>query len=152
MKKKLSYFFASLFGVGFIKKASGTFGSFASFLLIIPFMEYYKINGILFLLFISFILGLFTINEVLKHTEHDPSFVVIDEFIGQTITFLFVPTLNYWWIYLLGFILFRFFDITKPLFIGWVDKKMKNSLGVILDDILAGLIASIILWIIKFFI
>ncbi len=155
MKKQLSYFLASLFGVGFIKKAPGTFGSFASFALIIPVAYFYKTTGIIALTLASFIIGYFATREVLKYTKHDPSFVVIDELCGQSITFLFVANLlnlNSYLLYILGFILFRLFDITKPLFIGWADKKIENSLGVMLDDLFAGLSASVILWLITFFI
>lgn len=155
MKKQLSYFLASLLGVGFVKKAPGTFGSFASFALIIPVAYFYKTTGIIMLTLISFIIGYFATREVLKYTKHDPGFVVIDELCGQSITFLFVANslnLDSYLLYILGFILFRLFDITKPLLIGWADKKIENSFGVMLDDFFAGLSASIILWIIALFI
>ena len=155
MKKQLSYFVASLLGVGFIKKASGTFGSLASFALIIPVAYFYKTTGIIALTLASFVIGYFATREVLKYTKHDPSLVVIDELCGQSVTFLFVAnllTLDSYLLYILGFVLFRLFDITKPLFIGWADKKIENSFGVMLDDFFAGLSASVILLLITFFI
>ncbi len=157
MKKKISFLLASFFGSGYIHPASGTWGSFASFVAIIPFAYFYGVLGIVFFSLLSFIIGWLSSRVVLRYTEHDPSFIVIDETAGQTITFLFVANIlkgsfSYWYLYLIGFFLFRLFDITKPLFIGWADKKIENAFGVMFDDILAGISAGICLYIITLFI
>jgi phosphatidylglycerophosphatase A len=89
------------------------------------------------------------------YTKHDPSFVVIDEFIGQAVTFLLIADklkqFNGIIIYIIGFILFRIFDIIKPFPVSYADKKINNAFGVILDDVFAGLYAAIILYFIKYF-
>lgn len=151
--------FASFFGVGFIPFASGTFGSLASFLLIVPVVEIYGVSGLLWIVAISFILGVIATKKVLQYTEHDPSLVVIDEVCGQAICCIpSVLVLAYaktdisgmCLFYGIAFLLFRLFDITKPLFIGVVDRKMENAVGVMLDDVLAGICGAIV-WGILFF-
>ena len=153
MKKKISFLIASFFGSGYLHPASGTWGSFASFIAIIPASYFYGIYGIIFFSLLSFIVGWLSSRVVLRYTEHDPSLIVIDETAGQTITFLFVSNMlkgsfDFWYLYIIGFLLFRLFDITKPSIIGWADRKLENALGVMLDDIFAGLFASIVLYII----
>ncbi len=155
MKKKISFLLASFFGSGYLHPASGTWGSLTSFVAIVPFTYFYGAVGVIFFSLISFILGWLSSRIVLRYTEHDPSFIVIDETAGQTITFLLVTNMlkqsfAYWYLYLIGFVLFRLFDITKPLIIGWADKKLENALGVMLDDIFAGIFAGVCLYIITF--
>ena len=153
MRKKMSFMISTLFYIGYFPKAPGTAGSFMSLFLIVPIIYYFGLFGLLSLIIISFILAMISISETLKYTKHDPSFIVIDELIGQTVTFIFVSKFlannNNLLIYFFGFILFRFFDVSKPFPVSYADKKIKNAFGVILDDILAGLYASICLWIIK---
>lgn len=149
---KISFFISSLFFVGFFKFAPGTIGSIFSFIFIVPIVKYYGIVGLLSLIFITFIIGYFVVKRVLKFTDHDPSFIVIDELLGQSATFLFIGNLVSISIlnFVLGFLLFRIFDITKPSVIGIIDKKMKNSVGVLLDDFFAGLFAGFCLIVINF--
>lgn len=82
--------------------------------------------------------------------EHDHSGIVWDEFVGYWITMAFVP-LNWLWI-AVGFALFRFFDIVKPWPITWVDKKVHGGMGIMLDDILAGVAAALVLQLIISFV
>ena len=142
---KLSLFIVSLFGVGFFKFAPGTVGSIFSFIFIVPIAKMYGTAGLLYLTVATFIIGYFKIKRVLKFTEHDPSFIVIDELLGQTVTFLFIGRLvsPVFLNFVFGFILFRIFDITKPWIIGIIDKKIKNAVGVLLDDFVAGIFAAI---------
>ena len=77
----------------------------------------------------------------------DPGFIVIDETAGQAITLLAAGT-NLW-LYLIGFALFRLLDISKPWPVGWADKNVKGGLGIMLDDILAGIIGGVILYFIR---
>jgi len=154
MIKKISFAIATLFGAGFFPVSAGTFGSFASFVFIVPIAYFYGFSGLLIFSVISFILGLLAVRKVLHYTEHDPSFIVIDETIGQTVTFFLVSNLlkgsfSGWYFYILGFAFFRFFDITKPSIIGWVDRKIENAFGVICDDILAGITSSLCLYLIQ---
>jgi len=145
--KRVAFMIASFLGVGYIPFASGTFGSVAAFLLIVPAVHYYGITGLLVVIVGTFVLGVLSTKKVLQYTKHDPSFIVIDEVCGQAIAclpFAFVRVDNFFIVYLWAFLLFRLFDITKPLFIGWVDRRMTNALGVMLDDVLAGVCAAIV--------
>ena len=107
---------------------------------------------------LSFLILLFVISYVSirlytddpKGSGHDPAEVIIDEFLGQLISmipiFALTQEIKSLFIYgLISFILFRFFDIVKPWPINYFD-NMKNPLGVILDDILAGTISALILF------
>ena len=143
----------TMFGIGRISKIPGTIASFVTclfyFLCII-----FNVNIIFLLItfFIILILSIIFINKYSSNfTEIDAKEIVIDEFLGQSIPILFMyypiqkgdPEIL--WIYLITvFILFRFFDILKPFPINLIDKKMKNGLGVVLDDLLAGIYVIII--------
>lgn len=154
MYKKISFALASFFGAGYFPFASGTFGS----LVTLPFAYfaayYYGLNGIIALTVISFVIGWIASIEVLKYTKHDPSLIVIDEVCGQSLTFASLATLmqgnsNILLVLLVGFALFRLFDITKPFPAGWADKKICNAFGVMLDDVFAGVYGAICLWLIN---
>ena len=74
--------------------------------------------------------------------NHNPSQIIIDELVGQWITLFFLPPeLLY---YLIGFILFRFFDIFKPWPVNWADSNLHGGLGIMLDDVFAGIYSCII--------
>lgn len=86
---------------------------------------------------------------------HDHGAIVWDEFAGFWITMLVVPlfglpTLDWHWI-LAGFILFRFFDMVKPWPIGWLDKQVHGGLGIMLDDIAAGVMSFAALWLLGWY-
>lgn len=74
---------------------------------------------------------------------HDHKEIVIDEVLGFLITMVWMPMT--WQAILIGFALFRLLDITKPLFIGYLDKKIQGGLGVMIDDVAAGVIASVVM-------
>ena len=153
MKKKIALMLSTLFYSGFFPKAPGTFGSFVSLFIIATIIYYFGFIGLSLLIIISFILAMFSVTETLKYTKHDPSFIVIDELIGQAVTFMFVSNFlknnNSLIIYLFGFVFFRLFDVLKPFPVSYADKKIRNAFGVILDDILAGIYASICLLLTK---
>ena len=151
MRKKLSYFLASFLGTGFSPVAPGTAGSLATLPLAFILAWFYGLAGILTGAFLAFAVGVVVTKEVLKHSQHDPSFVVIDEVAGQLLTFFPVASFlqhnhNAWLTYLLGFGLFRLFDITKPQPARWADRRVLNAWGVMLDDIFAGLYAAAFLY------
>lgn len=83
---------------------------------------------------------------------HDHGSIVWDEFAGFWITMLVVPVLGlpvFDWKWLLaGFVLFRFFDMVKPWPIGWLDKRVHGGLGIMLDDIVAGVMAGVSLYLV----
>ena len=150
---KISKIFVTIFYLGYSKIIPGTIGSFISFIII--YLAYISLNKIyLYILFIIFfILSLFLINFYQKTIKKiDSSEIIIDEFLGVFIIFLFFDyysNINIYFFFFIGFLLFRFFDIYKPFPINWIDKKIKNSFGVIFDDIVAGIYSSFCLIIIN---
>ena len=148
-------YFVTIFGIGFSKFAPGTLGSFFGVLFFYFFYNFFSENYILFFLFIFIIFLLswyFIYVYILKNRVHDPSEIIIDEFLGQLISLspiLFANGFKLDKIYfcvlmLLSFLLFRFFDILKPWPIYIVDKS-RTSLSILLDDVIAGLFASTII-------
>ncbi|WP_428772124.1 phosphatidylglycerophosphatase A [Vibrio sp.] len=83
---------------------------------------------------------------------HDHGSIVWDEFAGFWLTMLVVPLLGLdpfdWHWLLAGFVLFRFYDMVKPWPIGWLDRQVHGGLGIMLDDIVAGVMAGISLWLV----
>ena len=156
MISKINFLFVSLFGIGKIKKIPGSIASLVTtfFLFFLFHVLVISPNIVLFLMVIIFFISLFAINNFIKNLDQkDPKEVVIDEFIGQSIPICLyelahnVPKetdqiLKY---YLIMFVLFRIFDIIKPFPINYYDKKFKNSFGVIMDDVCAGLYVVVIL-------
>ena len=134
---------ATLFGIGKIGKAPGTMGTLAT----IPLVIFFSWLGPYF--YMGFVLLLAPLAVVAcsvyeKNREgHDHKEVVIDEVLGFMITMIWLPMT--WQSLLIGFALFRLLDITKPLFIGYLDKKVQGGLGVVVDDVAAGIIASLIM-------
>ena len=157
MQQKLSYLIATFFYSGKAPVAPGTVGSLATLPLAFVLSYYFGLTGIVCGIIISFVLGLASISQVLKTSKHDPSYVVIDEVVGQLLAFILIAdNLQYdshsGFLYLLGFMVFRLFDITKPQPAKWADKKVRNALGVMLDDIFAGAYAAVILYFINLWI
>ncbi len=96
----------------------------------------------LILLIVLFLTGIWASSRVIKLTgEKDPSIVVIDEVVGQLVTFLFVPARLGWWTIVLGFLAFRFFDIYKVYPTGEFE-KLPSGLGAMADDAMAGVYAA----------
>ena len=136
------------FYVGKIKYAPGTFGTLLAipiFLLIYDFNLITKIS----IVFLLFLISLFLLIQSYKKQvfkDIDDKSIVIDEVIGYLIFIVFFD--NTLFVLFSSFLIFRLFDIVKPYPISLIDKKMKNALGVILDDIIAGLFSGITLFII----
>ena len=135
------------FGSGCAPKAPGTFGTLAA----IPF--YFGLAQLSFTLFLtvtilSFLIGIYLCGQTSKDLGvHDHGGIVWDEFVGFWLTMLFVPSLD-WIVILLGFGLFRFFDIVKPWPIRWFDRYVEGGLGIMIDDVIAGIMAGGCLWLI----
>ena len=138
--KFLVKIFSSVFFIGYIPLASGTFASaFAvlPYLLIRNFWTYFPVTIVLFFL------GVFASTEAEKiYKETDPHKVVIDEVVGYLITMAFVP-FGIWWM-VAGFFLFRLFDIWKP-FPVMQSQKLPGGWGIMVDDVLAGVYANVVL-------
>ena len=133
------HFLALGFGSGLIPFMPGTFGSLAALPLLIPFLYLPPITLLLAAVLASAI-GIYLCGKTADDMQvHDHGSIVWDEVAGILLTFLWVP-LSLWTV-VAGFILFRFFDIVKPWPIGPVDKYVSGGLGIMLDDIIAGLMA-----------
>jgi len=132
---------ATGFYVGKIAKAPGTWGSLAAFL---PwfFMKDLPLPTYLLLLGALFILGFFISGSAEKILDRpDAGCIVIDEFLGMFITLTAAPDHPLAW--LLGFLLFRVFDIAKPFPVSWFDQRIHGGIGIMMDDVIAGIYAFI---------
>jgi len=145
MLTKSNKLFVSCFYLGFIPFAPGTWGSLFGFLfgifVHIPLALYWLF------LFVVFFISWFLIAQF--NDELDPKWIVIDEFLGMLLCLLLIKTFGpYWHMFSLGlaFFFFRLFDIWKPFPISIIDeyllsKKSTQALGVIIDDLIAGIMA-----------
>ena len=153
---KIISIFTTLFGIGYSPIAPGTIGSIFSIVLLyflIKFVSYSFLVIIFIIIFFTSLKLIEKYSNLLK--SHDSSTIVIDEFLGIFLIILFYDYLKFtndFIMFLLILILFRFFDILKIFPINWVDKNIKNSLGVVLDDLLAGVYSIIVLYSINVFI
>ena len=150
MIKILNTLFVTMFGLGRIKKIPGTFSSLVTIIILYVCFHILDLssNIILIGVVIIFIFSFSAIASYIKDNENkDPKEVVIDEFIGQSIP-IYLYEISHGIkkspeeaiiFYGICFLLFRFFDIIKPFPVSYFDKKFKNSFGVIMDDIVAGL-------------
>ena len=135
---RLDYFLAFGLGSGLAPVAPGTAGSALGLLLFIPAL-YAPFPVQVVIIALGFVLGVWVSDRVAKHMEvNDPGGIVWDEFVGMWITLLWLPSL--FWL-LPAFLLFRLFDIWKPWPVRVADKKLVGGLGIMLDDVFAGLYA-----------
>ena len=136
-----NHFFACGFGSGLAPKAPGTAGT----LVAIPI--FWVIQDLSWPLYVSWLLVTFVLGVVWCGRSsralgvHDHGGIVWDEMVGYWLTMFFAPA-GWQWM-LLGFILFRFFDILKPWPIGAVDRRVHGGFGIMIDDVLAGVYAWI---------
>ena len=156
MINKINFLFVTLFGIGKIKKIPGSFASLTTILFLFFLFHILNIspNIVLLSIIIIFFISLYAINIFIKDlTNKDPKEIVIDEFIGQSIPICLYElahnspkeTDQILKFYLIMFVLFRIFDITKPFPVSYYEKNFKNSFGVIMDDVCAGLYVVAIL-------
>ena len=150
MIKTFNSYFVTLLGLGKIKFIPGTIGSLATVIILYVVFHIFNVssNFVLLSLVVIFIYSFYAVSSYIKDNKNkDPREIVIDELIGQAI-----PIYSYEIshgtekspdeaiiFYCICFILFRFFDIVKPYPVSFFDKNFKNSFGVIMDDVCAGL-------------
>jgi len=150
MFNKINFLFVTLFGIGKIGKIPGSLASLATtiFLFLLLHILYVSLNIVLISVIIIFFISLYAVNIFIKDLDNkDPKEIVIDEFIGQSIPICLYEiahegpkdTNQVLISYFIIFILFRIFDIVKPYPVNYYDKKFKNSFGVVMDDVCAGL-------------
>ena len=150
MNNKINYLFVTLFGIGKIEKIPGSIASLITTILLFFLLHILNIspNIILISIIIIFFISLYAVNIFIKDLDNkDPKEVVIDEFIGQSIPICLYEiahegsnkTEEVLTFYFIMFVLFRVFDIVKPYPVSYYDKNFKNSFGVVMDDVCAGL-------------
>tara|TARA_Y100000590_G_scaffold3534_1_gene4687 strand:+ start:68 stop:559 length:492 start_codon:yes stop_codon:yes gene_type:complete len=146
----INFLFVTLFGIGKLKKIPGSYASLATTIILFFLFHIFNIsvNIVLISIILIFFISLYAVNIFIKNLDNkDPKEVVIDEFIGQSIPICLYEiahegtkeTNQVLTFYFIMFILFRIFDITKPYPVSYYDKNFKNSFGVIMDDVCAGL-------------
>jgi len=154
-RRKLHHWLAFGFGSGLAPKAPGTFGTLAAipfYLLMSPLAWPYYLG----LVVVFTVIGIWACDRTARELgAKDPSAIVWDEFVGFFITMLAVPsvllTASYGWAWILaGFLAFRLFDIWKPWPIRVIDERVEGGLGIMLDDILAGIMAALTLLVLRF--
>ena len=150
MIKTLNTLFVTMFGLGKIPKIPGTFASLTTVIVLYYIFHILNISSNIILagLIIIFIYSFPAVTTHIKDKENkDPKEVIIDEFIGQSIP-IYLYEISHGTekspnealiFYGICFVLFRFFDIAKPFPVSFFDKNFKNSFGVIMDDVFAGL-------------
>lgn len=138
-----AYFIAFGFGSGLSPIAPGTFGTLAA-IPVYLLLSCYSWPIYLILTCAAFVLGV-KVSDIVSHDlgEHDYKGIVWDEIVGYLLVMFMVPKGVIWMV--LGFILFRLFDIWKPQPIRWVDNRIQGGLGIMLDDVLAAVPAWAIL-------
>ena len=147
---KINFLFVTLFGIGKLKKIPGSYASLVTTIFLFFLFHIFNIsaNIILISIILIFFISLYSINIFIKDLDNkDPKEIVIDEFIGQSIPICLYEiahvgtkeTSQVLTFYFIMFILFRIFDIVKPYPVSYYDKNFKNSFGVVMDDVCAGL-------------
>jgi phosphatidylglycerophosphatase A len=135
---------------GYLPKAPGTWGSLVGLLLFL-LLQPLDLLPYLAVVLVLFIAGTLAAGEAEKILDNrDPGVVVIDEIVGMLITMSGVPLTPL--TLLLGFILFRFFDIAKPFPVNFFDRRFHGGLGIMLDDVVAGLYSLVFLHILLRFV
>jgi phosphatidylglycerophosphatase A len=131
------------FGSGAAPKAPGTWGTLAAVLIYWPLSQLSPEHYLLMLLVAS-VMGIYICGQTARDLGvHDHGSIVWDEFVGFWIT-MFAAPVGWVWV-VVGFVLFRFFDIIKPWPISWIDKKITGGFGIMLDDVIAGVMAAVVL-------
>ena len=150
---KLNKLISTFFYTGFLRPAPGTWGSVAGMILAFILLNTIDLFTFCLILLFTTLVGFWATKNYIQHNSEksDPSEVVIDEVIGQWIAVLPIgftlkvtefSSKELWLVWLWAFVSFRFFDIIKLGLVGWAD-NLGGALGVLLDDILAGIAAGL---------
>lgn len=154
MNTKIANIIATYFGLGLSKHAPGTMGSLGTLPLAYALIYFGGFWALVIGASLIFIIGVKATEVVIKQTGiDDPSKVVIDETVGQLLSFSLVAFIGAEYLlgwgsllfYIAGFAFFRFFDILKMGPVKYADTKIKNAYGVMLDDVFAGIFAAVLL-------
>ena len=143
LKKLLALLIASGMGVGYFPVAPGTAGALLG-LVLVWICRPFSVFILIFMIFALLVIGIWSAGktcQILK--KKDASQVVIDEIVGMMVTMIGIPLTPYW--LLVGFLIFRLFDIVKPSPAKYFDEKVSGGLGVMMDDVIAGIYGNIVL-------
>ena len=154
---KISQIFSTLFFIGYIRWIPGTFGSIFSLIIIIFLNNIVNKNEFIILFFCILLMATICIKIYSKSVnQHDAKEIIIDEFLGIYLIIIcsydFIMLNNAFIKILLILLFFRIFDILKPFPVNWIDKNLKNSYCIILDDMVAGIYTIITLVFIDVFV
>lgn len=164
MLDRVVYWLGIGLGSGLPRRAPGTWGTVGGLIIAIPLLSLGFVP-FLILTILSCILGVWICGRTAELMQgHDDPHIVWDEWAGIWITLLPLSYMgiaddNFWqnvsqelsiFAIVFAFILFRFFDIVKPPPIGWADKRVAGGLGIMLDDIIAGIMAAVV-WVVVMF-
>ena len=149
----LQKLFLTFFGAGLSPKAPGTVGTLASLPVGLAILHYMGMETLFMVTLAITVIGIFEINKYEQETGiHDQQEIVIDEAAGMWLSLMIAYstaiTMNYPYVDILAivfsFAAFRLFDIWKPSTIGWIDREVKGGLGVMMDDVLAGIAGGLL--------
>lgn len=143
LKNQVTLFWATGGLIGYAPMAPGTFGSLAALPLCLLMAFFDHLTGAVALLALTSVSIWIAHNAQKVIGRNDPKQVVIDEICGMAVALFALPFEPFFVI--TGFALFRLFDILKPFPIRWIDKKVSGGLGIVLDDIIAGIFANALL-------
>ncbi|MEM7467324.1 MAG: phosphatidylglycerophosphatase A [Pseudomonadota bacterium] len=143
MLRHPAHFLSLGFGSGLAPKAPGTFGTLAAIPVYLA-LQSFSSEIFVVISILLFLIGIYLCGFTAKTLgTHDHSAIVWDEIVGYLVTMTFVKCSLY--TVLLGFLLFRLFDILKPWPISWLDKRVHGGFGIMLDDLIAAIFAGAIL-------
>ena len=156
MINQINFLFVTMFGIGKIGKIPGSIASLVTTFFLFFIFHILNIfpSIVLFFVILIFFISIYSVNIFIRDMDNkDPKEVVIDEFIGQSIPICLYEiahegekeTSQVLTFYFIMFVLFRIFDIAKPYPVSYYDKNFKNSFGVVMDDVCAGLYVVVIL-------
>lgn len=127
-------------GSGLSPKAPGTFGTIAALPIFYFLLQDLAPWAFILVLLVSFVIGVYACHKTSEDLGvHDHGGIVIDEWVGMWLTMFLAPEGIMWLLW--GFVLFRFFDIIKPWPIKWLDEHVHGGFGIMIDDVLAGVMA-----------
>jgi len=141
-----AWLFATFFGAGYFPKGPGTAGSLAAVLLAIPFVCYDLPAWLLCVASFFLLYPAIAASDIVAReaSKKDPQIIVIDEVLGQWLTLAGAQRLN-WRSLLIGFVLFRIFDILKPPPVRQLE-RVPGGAGIVLDDMMAGVYGALVLY------
>ena len=142
-----SVLWLTAFGLGFLRPAPGTWGSLGGLVFWWFFLAQLSVLTQLLIIVGYFLLSWWLCSRLINRfgLQDEPQ-IVADEVAGVWLALIFAPQV--WWVALLAFGLFRYFDIAKPGVVGWLDTNVHSGLGVMADDMMAGLISAGIIWLV----